>query len=227
MGYLMTNPATVPITAATWTKAATAVTSGAIHILEVGKQYWFKRLDTGSAAPTDPTSGRPTDGVKFLDTSMEITASVPSDIYIFCTEGGAVQYDAEGGLFAGGGGAASASTSQDWWVPDVLADVTNGANGTYPYYADMRGYTRFGLDLTLTGTLAVKVYVATEDTDSASVTKWTDVTNDLFGSATLTTSGYYADNDGKTENATWIKVEVVASGGGTDDWKVELNKLWR
>jgi len=119
------------------------------------------------------------------------------------------------------------SSESQWWVADTLADVTNGANGTYPYYADMRGYTRFGLDLTLTGTLAVKVYITTEDTDSASVTKWTDVTNDLFGSATLTTSGYYADNDGKTENATWIKVEVVPSGGGTDDWKVDLNKLWR
>jgi len=131
------------------------------------------------------------------------------------------------GNLPNGNGFTSLSSPSQWWVTDQLASVENQPNATYTYYADLRGYTRWALQATLTGTLAVQVYATVEDVASTSVVAWTDVTNTLFGAATIAASGFYADNAGKTEDATWLKITVVASGGGTDDWTLNINKLWR
>jgi hypothetical protein len=110
---------------------------------------------------------------------------------------------------------------------ETLADVENGANGTYDYYIDMTGRRKCGLQLELTGTLTVKIY-GTEQADGtvpASCT-YQDITNAAFGAASFTATSMLIDNAEKLGCMHYVHVEVVAAGGGTDDWTIYHKRLY-
>jgi hypothetical protein len=74
------NPTTHAITANTWTKVATNVTEGWVHILgRSTRQYRHTYRLTGDAAPTDVD-----EGAIFTSNSEPISSTVGIDVYI-CT----------------------------------------------------------------------------------------------------------------------------------------------
>lgn len=80
----MADPQIVNIPEWTWTKVATAVTTGVIHRLE-SKVYYYQTFRlTGEAAPTAPTQGTiPVEAVRIFDAGSEIISSSELiDVYI-------------------------------------------------------------------------------------------------------------------------------------------------
>ena len=74
----MANPVLVVCPAGAWTKVATNVTTGYIHVLDNSPSAYYQTYrTTGGAAPTDLT-----EAVKF-DGSMEIKSSVGIDVYVW------------------------------------------------------------------------------------------------------------------------------------------------
>jgi hypothetical protein len=84
----MADPLIVAITAATWVKVATNVTSGYIRILDHNENYLYTQRDTGGTAPSSRT-----EGAIFEGKSMAIGSTVAIDVYIYCQEGGSVRVD--------------------------------------------------------------------------------------------------------------------------------------
>ena len=112
----------------------------------------------------------------------------------------------------------------------TLADVTNGADGTYNYYVDMDGYKSFSLQSTLSGgsgtaTLTVEATNQDDGTAAASCT-YIDVTNTLFGVASTTASSFWFADTAPLMK--YLKVKVVANTGGADDadWTLYLKKAY-
>lgn len=103
-------------------------------------------------------------------------------------------------------------------ITRVLANETNKPNGTYYYYIAPDVYTKFGVGLVITGTVTVTLET-TVDPDKET-THWEDMTNTIFGSATLTATNDYELTDGKLTTKSWIRFKVVCAGGGTDDYKL-------
>ena len=78
----MANPVFIDLTKDTWTKVATAVTSGIVHKIKSQPYNYLQtyRL-TGEAAPTDKA-----DGVRVFENDIdfvEIAATVPIDVYLY------------------------------------------------------------------------------------------------------------------------------------------------
>lgn len=75
----MANPAVVVCAANQWTKVATSVTSGQLHLLSrAPSQYSHTYRDTGQAAPTDLSEAVVIDRV-----SIPISAPVNIDVYVY------------------------------------------------------------------------------------------------------------------------------------------------
>jgi len=106
-------------------------------------------------------------------------------------------------------------------VEASLATVTNGANGTYYYYVDMDGYSNMGTQLVLTGTLVVTVEATVQDDGTAQAScTYVDVTTDAYGVASFAASAMLNDSLGFFGQFKYVRIKVVASGGGTDDWTI-------
>lgn len=115
---------------------------------------------------------------------------------------------------------------------DTLADVTDGADGTYYYYYDMEDYRKSGLQTIIDGgsgtnTTTIEMTLQNDGTAESSCT-YQDVTNDLFGSASFTTSQMLIDNAEITALAKYVRVKIIANTTGADDsdWTIFLHKLY-
>jgi len=75
----MADPVIVPCTAGVWTKVATNVTAGLIHIKDNFSEWQQTYKDTGGAAPTN---GDYSTSVAFVNPTMEISASAGIDVYL-------------------------------------------------------------------------------------------------------------------------------------------------
>jgi hypothetical protein len=75
----MANPTIIDCPADQWTKVATNVTAGLIHIFQGEKLKWLQayRL-TGEAAPTDRS-----DAVPLVEPTDNISASAAIDVYVY------------------------------------------------------------------------------------------------------------------------------------------------
>lgn len=69
------------ITAETWTKVATAVVAGDIHVQRDGVFYYHAFVETGDPAPTGTN-----EAVRFLK-NARIEAQSPIDAYVYCVRG--------------------------------------------------------------------------------------------------------------------------------------------
>lgn len=85
----MANTVVTPCLMGIWTKVATNVTTGFIHILDNSPSAYYQTYrTTGGAAPTGLT-----EAVKF-DGSMEIKSSIGIDIYVWAqSDIGSVRVD--------------------------------------------------------------------------------------------------------------------------------------
>ena len=122
------------------------------------------------------------------------------------------------------------SPISDHVVGDVLADVTNGEDGTYSYYFDMDTYPLAVIQGDLdggSGTVTVTWEASAQDDGTAQASAfYTDETFDDFGAASAT-----ADFCWKIDTPTGYKfgkVKVVASTGDADDadWTLYLRRLY-
>lgn len=109
----------------------------------------------------------------------------------------------------------------------LIADVTNGTDGTYDYYVDMDGYNTSSFQMELdggSGDIDVSVECTTVDDGTApgdGGRTYHDYTNALWGVLTVDTSGIYADDVGKMSDCKYLHVEVVAASGANDaDWYI-------
>ena len=117
------------------------------------------------------------------------------------------------------------------YVPDTVADVTNGADATYDYFLDMATFRKLGLHLELasgTSTPTVKIYGTLQDDGTAAASCiYQDIGSATFGAASWTTDAMLIDNSEKLACYKYIKVEVVAAGGGADaDWTIYAKRLY-
>mgnify|MGYP001548464897 CR=1 FL=1 len=115
-------------------------------------------------------------------------------------------------------------------VEETLADVTNGADGTYYYYVDMDGYKHFSSQLELSGgsgTCTVTVEATNQDDGTAAAScTYQDVTSGLFGSASFTASNFLIADT--AQSFKYIRYKVVASTTGADDadWTIYHKKQY-
>ena len=79
----MADPVIIPVPINTWTKIATNVTTGQVHILNPTNDKWFQTVrDTGNDAPTiAPGPEQETPEVKLNFQSSEINSDIGIDVY--------------------------------------------------------------------------------------------------------------------------------------------------
>ena len=78
------------------------------------------------------------------------------------------------------------------FVSETLADITDGADGTYYYYVDMDGFRKGNFQLILSGgsgtcTVTVEGTIQADGTPPASCA-YEDITNGTFGAVSFTAS---------------------------------------
>lgn len=101
---------------------------------------------------------------------------------------------------------------------DVIANVTNAPIGTYYHPLDLATYDKGSLQVTLIGSLTVKIQVSNDPiTAYASITDWRDITFELTGAATQTASFVVDDFVGRLADWKYVRIEVAA-GAATDDY---------
>lgn len=98
---------------------------------------------------------------------------------------------------------------------ETLWDVTAGGTGTFTEYIDMTGRKHFGLQCDLDGNETITIHGSMEWDVAAASAKYEDITNLLFGVATITADGVFVDDAGKAANFRWLKVQNVVSATGT------------
>jgi hypothetical protein len=114
---------------------------------------------------------------------------------------------------------------------EVLANVTNGADGTYYYYTDIDTFSRIGLQLALdggSGTCTVTIEGSLQDDGTAPAScVYVDIST-LFSASSWTASAIIADDTGATAVLKYLRVKVVAATGGANDadWKITAKKLY-
>lgn len=86
----MADPVIVPCAADVWTKVATDVTTGIIHLKSSEPGAYLQTYrDTGGGAPTDPA-----EGVQIPGPSIPIQATAGIDVYIMpLNKAGSVRVD--------------------------------------------------------------------------------------------------------------------------------------
>ena len=113
-------------------------------------------------------------------------------------------------------------------TPIPLADVTNGADGTYYYYLDMRQHKLGTIQCTLnggSGSVTVTVEASVEEGADNTALNYQDVTLAFFGVASVTSSSMFFIRDPSA--ISWLRVKVVAATGAADDadWKVDAKLM--
>jgi len=114
---------------------------------------------------------------------------------------------------------------QTYRVFKELAEVTNGADGTYNYYMNMSEFSSATIQLELSGgsgsvTVTVEASAQSPTDIAAASATYQDITLALFGVANVTSSSMFI-----IDNPTafgWVKIKVVAATGGANDadWTV-------
>lgn len=91
----MADPVIVACAANAWTKAATAVQSGFIHLQDGVDQIWYQTYkDTGEAPPADLATAQIFGKDTKSGLTEDIGASVPIDVYVYPTQkAGSVRVD--------------------------------------------------------------------------------------------------------------------------------------
>ena len=91
----MADPVIVPCPGGAWTKVATAVQSGIIHLQEAVEQSWYQTYrDTGGTPPSGLTEILPFGKDSKSGQTEEINASVPIDVYVYPSKrAGSVRVD--------------------------------------------------------------------------------------------------------------------------------------
>ena len=83
----MTDPVTVPVTATTWTKVATNVTSGYVHLVgNLTTQVFHTYRDTGGVAPAFDPRVAVTDALPFNGHGARISNGTGIDVYIYAMD---------------------------------------------------------------------------------------------------------------------------------------------
>jgi hypothetical protein len=122
----------------------------------------------------------------------------------------------------------SVNPEHAWTQQSTLADVTDGTDGTYYYYVDfdMYRYGGFQLDMdcdavTVTATLEASFQ---DDGTAQATCAYQDVTNDLFGVASLVAAAAPATDMWVIDTpfpAKYLRIKIVAAtGGNTGDWTI-------
>lgn len=114
---------------------------------------------------------------------------------------------------------------------ETLANVTNGADGTYYYYMDLRGFRKAGCQFTLnggSGTVTVTLEGTMQQGADHTALSYSDITSDVFSVANWTANDIVADNSEKLALFSFIRWKVVASTGAADDadWKLDSSKVF-
>ena len=103
-------------------------------------------------------------------------------------------------------------------VEETLADVTNETNATTYYYVDLDGYKFFSLQIEIgaaTDTCTVTIEATNQDDGTAAAScVYQDVTNDLFGVASVTADDFWVAKDAMMFK--YIRVKTVTAGGNND-----------
>jgi hypothetical protein len=113
----------------------------------------------------------------------------------------------------------------------TLADVTDGADGTYYYYVDKEGFRYEGIQATLdggSGTVTVTIECSIQDDGTAQAScSYVDVTSDVAGVASWTATFLFTDNDQKLGACKYVRYKVVAATAAADDadWTL-FHKKW-
>jgi hypothetical protein len=112
------------------------------------------------------------------------------------------------------------------YVSGTLADVTNGADGTYYYQISMASHRLTGFQFELSGgsgtiTITVEARVTADNS-------WVDVTNDTFGSASYTADDEAVDSAQRLAGFSDVRLKAVAATGAADDadWLLTYRSLY-
>jgi hypothetical protein len=110
---------------------------------------------------------------------------------------------------------------------EVLANVTDGTDGTYHYYLDMLGWKRGSFYLSVTGgsgTCTATIEGANQvDGTAQDLKTYDDITNDTFGVTQLqattgtTETADWVDNADKLGGFTDVRIQIVAATSGSND----------
>ena len=116
------------------------------------------------------------------------------------------------------------------YVTETLATVTNGADATYYYYADMNGFKNFALQNTLnqgSGTVEATVEASLQDDGTAPAScTYIDITSGLTGYTAGTVSAIW--NATTVRPYKYVRVKIVADTDAADDgdWTIYFKKLY-
>ena len=122
------------------------------------------------------------------------------------------------------------------YVAETLAAVVNGPDATTYYYTDHAGYSRAGWQLDLdcvAGTVTATVEGTLQDDGTApAACAYQDVTNDLFGVASLVSAAAPAadtwiDDTGATGLYKYLRIVIVANtGAASGDWAIYHKRMF-
>ena len=121
------------------------------------------------------------------------------------------------------------------YVAETLADVTNGADATYDYYVDMAGYRQaifqLALDCAAITVTATCWGTVQDDGTAPAACAYQDVTNDLFGVASLVAAAAPIEDiwaaDTGAAGFKYMRIRIVAAtGGATGDWTIYHKRLY-
>jgi len=109
---------------------------------------------------------------------------------------------------------------------DSISYTQASGAGTSYNYLHLKDWAKFAAQVTISGTSTVTIeascgsYNHSSDSDLASNLTWTDVTNTLIGSATITSSDIHiVDVDLPVE---WVRFKIVGQAGSTTDITVAV-----
>jgi len=118
------------------------------------------------------------------------------------------------------------NTQTDGYDNERLANATNVAINTYDYYVDMQGWRFLGIFIDFGADTTGKIYGSGEfEADAGgSVSSWTDMTDYLFGVATLPANDIHLLNLDTPFPFRWVRIEVTVTAGTNshDIWATKL-----
>jgi len=119
-------------------------------------------------------------------------------------------------------------------VEETLAAVTNGADDTFYYYVDMDGYRNASFQLAMdcdAGTVTATCEASIQDDGTAQAAcTYQDITNDLFGVASLVSAAAPATDMWIVDTPLAVKFlrlkVVAATGATTGDWTIYHKRMY-
>lgn len=124
------------------------------------------------------------------------------------------------------------------YVAETLANVTDAADATYDYYVDMAGFRQAAFQLYLNcglGTVTATCWGTVQDDGTApAACNYLDVTNDLFGVASLVAAAGAATDmwvaDTGAAGFKYMRIRIIANTGGAGaqlgDWYIYHKRLY-